>query len=325
MKLFVYGYRPYDEAKAFRYYAEKYHVTLGLCEAQPSMENAALAEGYDCISIVSTPMPEQLIVRFRAMGIRMISTRTVGYDHIDLRTAKTLGMHVSNASYSPNCVADYTVMLMLMALRRVKRIMQRSDIHDFSLPGTIGRELRNCTVGILGTGKIGRAVLRDLSGFGCQRLAYSRTQDQSLGVEYVSFETLLSSCDILSLHMPLSEDSYHIIDHAAIAKMKDGVVLVNTARGPLIQTEALIEGLECSKIGAAALDVLEDEAGLFHFDKRSEQIGHRAMSILKDMPNVIFTPHVAFYTQEAVGDMVRHSIESCVLELSGKDNPWRVI
>ena len=145
MKLFVYGYRPYDEEEAFRRYAEQFDVTVGLCEEQPSMDNAALAEGYDAISIVSTEMPQQLIVRFRALGIRMISTRTVGYDHIDLNTAKTVGIHVSNATYSPCGVADYTVMLILMALRRCKRILQRADIHDFTLPGIIGRELRRET------------------------------------------------------------------------------------------------------------------------------------------------------------------------------------
>lgn len=325
MKLFVYGYRPYDEAEAFRYYAEKFHVTLGTCQEPPSMENAALAEGYDCISIVSTPMPERLIIRFRAMGVKMISTRTVGFDHVDLTAAKAVGIHVSNASYSPDCVADYTVMLMLMSLRRMKRVMQRTDIHDFSLPGTIGKELRDCTVGVLGTGKIGKAVLRDLQGFGCALMAYSRTPDPSLGMSFVSLETILSSCDILSLHMPLNEESYHIIDHAAVEKMRDGVILINTARGGLVETESLIEGLECGKIGAAALDVLENEAGLFHFDKRTEQIGHRAMSILKDMPNVIVTPHMAFYTQEAIGDMVGHSVEGCVLELSGGENPWHII
>ena len=325
MKLFVYGYRPYDEAEAFSYYAEKYHVKLGFCQAPPSMDNAALAEGYDAITIVSNPMPEQLIVRFRSLGIRMISTRTVGYDHVDIATARTLGMHVSNASYSPDCVADYAVMLMLMALRRMKRIMQRADIHDFSLPGTIGKELRDCTVGILGTGKIGRTVIRDLGGFGCRILAYSRTQRSDVAAEYVSLEELFARCDVLSLHMPLTQDNYHLLDYDTIGQMKEGVVIVNTARGGIINTEALIDGLECGRIGAAALDVLEEEAGLFHFDKKSEQINHRAMSILKDMPNVIFTPHMAFYTQEAIGDMVGHSVMSCVLELSGKDNPWRVI
>lgn len=325
MKLFVYGFRPYDEADAFRHYAEKFHVTIDYTTQQPNMDNAVLAEGYDCISIVSTAMPENLIVRFRALGVRMISTRTVGYDHVDLKTAKTVGMHVSNATYSPDCVADYTVMLMLMALRRMKRIMQRADIHDFSLPGTIGRELRDCTVGVLGTGKIGKTVLRDLQGFGCRLLAYSRHPDPEVKAEYVSLEELYAQSDVISFHLPLTEESFHMVDHAAIARMKDGVVLVNTARGGLIQTEALIEGLECGKIGAAALDVLENENGLFHFDKKSDQIGHRAMSILKDMPNVIFTPHMAFYTEEAIGDMVGHSVESCVLELGGKENPWHII
>jgi D-lactate dehydrogenase len=325
MKLFVYGYRPYDEAEAFRTYGEKFNVTLGLCQDPPNMENAALAEGYDCISIVSCPMPEQLIVRFRALGIRMISTRTVGYDHIDLETARTLGVRVSNATYSPSGVADYTVMLILMALRKAKRILQRADIHDFTLPGTIGRELRSCTVGVMGTGKIGTTVIRSLQGFGCRILAYSHQRDPSLGVEYVTPEELYRESDIISLHLPLTGESYHTIDHDAIAKMKDGAILVNTARGGLVDTAALIEGLECGKLGGAALDVLEDEAGLFHFDKKSDQIGHRAMSILKDMPNVIFTPHMAFYTQEAIGDMVGHSVESCVLELSGRENPWRIL
>ena len=325
MKLFVYGFRPYDEKNAFLEAAERFHVRLGYSQEQPTMENAGLAEGYDCISIVSTPMPEKLIIRFRSLGVRMISTRTVGYDHVDLSTARAVGMHVSNATYSPDCVADYTVMLMLMMLRRMKRILQRADIHDFSLPGTIGRELRDCTVGILGTGKIGKTVLRDLRGFGCRRLACSRTEDPELDVPYVSREELLASCDIISLHMPLNESNYHMLDHRAISGMKDGVILINTARGGLIDTEALIDGLECGKIGGAALDVLEEEAGLFHFDKKSEQINHRAMSILKDMPNVIFSPHMAFYTQEAIGDMVMHCVESCILELNGKDNPWRVI
>ena len=325
MKLFVYGFRPYDEAEAFRTYGEKFGVALGYCQDQPSMENAALAEGYDAISIVSTPMPERLIVRFKALGVRMISTRTVGYDHIHLETARLLGIRVSNATYSPDCVADYTVMLMLMALRRMKRILQRADIHDFSLPGVIGKELRDCTVGVLGTGRIGKAVLRDLSGFGCRLLACGRTEDPSLGVRYADLPTLLRECDVLSLHMPLSQDNYHLIGREAIAEMKDGVVLVNTARGGLIDTEALIEGLESGRIGAAALDVVEDEAGLFHFDRKSDPIGHRAISILKDMPNVIFTPHMAFYTQEAIGDMVGHSIESCVLELGGRENPWRIV
>jgi D-lactate dehydrogenase len=289
---------------------------------QPSLKNAHLAQGYEAISIVSTPMPGTLIAEFHRLGVKMISTRTVGYDHVDLETAKKLGVHVSNATYSPDCVADYTVMLMLMALRKMKRILQRADIHDFSLPGTIGKELHNCTVGVLGAGKIGRRVIQDLSGFGCEILAYGHHPDESL--HFVSLEEILTQSDILTFHMPLGQDNYHMIGEKEIARMKDGVVIINTARGGLIDTEALISGLESGKIGAAALDVVENEGGLFHFDKKSQQIAHRQLSILKDMPNVIFSPHMAFYTQEAIGDMVGHSVESCVLELSGQENPWHI-
>jgi D-lactate dehydrogenase len=322
MRLFVYGCRPYDEAEVFGQCQEHFGIELGYTAEQPSLKNAHLAQGYDAISIVSTPMPGELIEAFHGLGVKMISTRTVGYDHVDLETAKKLGVHVSNATYSPDCVADYTVMLILMALRKTKRILQRADIHDFSLPGTIGKELHNCTVGVLGAGKIGRRVIQDLSGFGCEVLAYGHHPDDSL--HFVSLEEILTQSDILTFHMPLGQDNYHMIGENEIARMRDGVVIVNTARGGLIDTEALISGLESGKIGAAALDVVENEGGLFHFDKKSEQIAHRQLSILKDMPNVIFSPHMAFYTQEAIGDMVGHSVESCVLELSGQENPWHI-
>lgn len=324
MRIFVYGYRPYDEAEAFLVYGGKHQVEIGWTTEPPGIGNATLARGYDAISIVSTPMPGELIEAFRDAGIKMISTRTVGYDHVDIETAKRVGIHVSNATYSPCCVADYTVMLILMALRKMKRIMQRAELHDFSLPGTIGRELRSCTVGVLGTGKIGRQVIENLSGFGCRILAYGRHRDESLGVPFADLDTILRECDIITLHMPLGDDNYHLIGKAEIEKMRDGAVIVNTARGGLIDTEAMIDGLERGKLGGAALDVVENEGGLFHFDRKSDQIRHRQMSILKDMPNVIFSPHMAFYTREAIGDMVEHSILGCKLELNGQENPWHI-
>lgn len=324
MKLFVYGYRPYDEAEAFARFAHTPGMEIAWTLQQPSLENFRLAEGFDAISIVSTAMPGALIEAFFSVGVRMISTRTVGYDHVDVETAKRLGVHVSNATYSPYCVADYTVMLMLMALRNMKRIMQRAEIHDFSLPGTIGKELHSCTVGVLGCGKIGKAVIQNLSGFGCKILAYNRKRVDGLCAAQVSLDEILAECDIITFHMPLSEDNFHLIDAERIARMKPGVVLVNTARGGLIDTDALIQGLESGKIGGAAIDVLENDSRLFHFDKKSQQIDNHALSILKDMPNVIFSPHMAFYTQEAIGDMVGHSVESCLLELSGKENPWHI-
>ena len=165
MKIFVYNYREFDEAEYFQKFSKEYGVELGISTDAPTLDNAHLAKGYEYVSIITTKIDKALIKKFHEYGVKMISTRTIGYDHVDIAAAKELGIHVSNVSYSPECVADYTVMLMLMSIRKMKRIMQREEINDFSLPGIQGRELPNFTVGVLGTGRIGRAVIRDLSGF----------------------------------------------------------------------------------------------------------------------------------------------------------------
>ena len=291
------------------------------------MENAYLAEGYPYVSIITTKIDENLMNRFHALGVKMISTRTIGYDHIDLEAARKCGISVGNVTYSPECVADYTVMLMLMSIRKMKRIMQREEINDFSLPGIQGKEMPNFTVGGLGTGRIGRAVIRDISGFGCKIYAYDQYENDEVKkyAQYVSLDEIYEKCDMITLHMPLTEENMHLIDAEAIQKMQDGVVLINTARGGLIDTKALIDGLESGKIGAAGLDVIEDEFGMYYFDRKSDILSKRDLYILRGFPNVIVTPHMAFYTDQAVSDMVKHSIESCMLHEAGKEDPCRVI
>ena len=327
MKLFVYSYREFDEAEFFQKFAEEYHVELGICHDAPTMENAYLAEGYPYVSIITTKIDEELMNRFHALGVKMISTRTIGYDHIDLEAARKCGISVGNVTYSPECVADYTVMLMLMSIRKMKRIMQREEINDFSLPGIQGKEMPNFTVGVLGTGRIGRAVIRDISGFGCTIYAYDQYENDEVKkyAQYVSLDEIYEKCDMITLHMPLTEENMHLIDAEAIQKMQDGVVLINTARGGLIDTKALIDGLESGKIGAAGLDVIEDEFGMYYFDRKSDILSKRDLYILRGFPNVIVTPHMAFYTDQAVSDMVKHSIESCMLHEAGKEDPCRVI
>lgn len=327
MKLFVYSYREFDEAEFFQKFAEEYHVELGICHDAPTMENAYLAEGYPYVSIITTKIDENLMNRFHALGVKMISTRTIGYDHIDLEAARKCGISVGNVTYSPECVADYTVMLMLMSIRKMKRIMQREEINDFSLPGIQGKEMPNFTVGVLGTGRIGRAVIRDISGFGCKIYAYDQYENDEVKkyAQYVSLDEIYEKCDMITLHMPLTEENMHLIDAEAIQKMQDGVVLINTARGGLIDTKALIDGLESYKIGAAGLDVIEDEFGMYYFDRKSDILSKRDLYILRGFPNVIVTPHMAFYTDQAVSDMVKHSIESCMLHEAGKEDPCRVI
>lgn len=315
MKLFVYNYREFDEAVYFQKFAKEYQVELGICHDAPTLENAHLAEGYEYISIITTKIDAGLIERFYELGVRMISTRTVGYDHIDVEAAKRVGMNIGNVTYSPECVADYTMMLILMSIRKMKRIMQRAEINDFSLPGIQGKELHNMTVGVIGTGKIGRAVIRDLNGFGCRIYAYDLHRDETVEkmAEYVDNpEEIYEKCDLLTLHMPLFENNFHMIDEKAVSKMKDGVVLINTARGGLMDTRALIDGLESGRIGALGLDVIEDEFGLYYNDLKSEVLSKRDLYTLRGFPNVVVTPHMAFYTDQAVSDMVRHSIESCL-------------
>ena len=325
MKLFAYGCREFDEEAFFLKHAKELNVELGISREPVSMETAELARGYDYISILTSPVPAELVDRFREMGVRMISTRTIGYDHIDYHHAKEVGMKVSNVSYTPECVADYTVMLMLMSIRKMKRIMQRASINDFTLQGINGGLLPERTVGVIGTGRIGRAVIRDLKGFGCKVYAYDLYKSDQVDVEYLPLEELFARCDLITLHMPLTDENFHMIDRKAIEKMPDGVILVNTARGGLIDSDAMIEGLESGKIGACGLDVVEDEFQMYYFDRRSDVVGNRRLSILRDMPNVVVTPHMAFYTDRSVSDMVHNSILSCLYDDRGEKNPWQVV
>lgn len=327
MKIFVYSYREFDEAEYFQKFSEEYNVELGICTDAPTLENAHLAHGYEYVSIITSKIDRELMEKFHKMGVKMISTRTIGYDHVDTEAAKELGIHVSNVSYSPECVADYTIMLILMSIRKMKRIMQRAEINDFSLPGIQGRELPNFKVGVLGTGRIGQAVIRDLSGFGCEIYAYDKYETETVKAyaRYADLDTIYRECDLITLHMPLLEDNFHLIDEEAISRMKDGAVIVNTARGGLIDTKALIRGIESGKIGAAGLDVIEDEFGMYYYDRKSDVLSKQDMYILRGFPNVIVTPHMAFYTDQAVSDMVKHSIESCILRSEGKEDPWAVV
>ena len=180
MKVAVYSYRAFDEGLYFEKIAKELGMELVLCPDAPDMENAALAEGCDYLSVITTKIDAALVERFHDLGVKMISTRTIGYDHIDLKKAKELGVKISNATYSPNSVADYALMLMLMTTRRMKMIMNKAAIQDFSLPGNIGKELPDMTVGIVGTGRIGETLIRHLSGFGCKILAYDLYEKDSV-------------------------------------------------------------------------------------------------------------------------------------------------
>ncbi|AND84682.1 lactate dehydrogenase [Clostridium tyrobutyricum] len=325
MKILVYSYRM-DEAKYLDKFSKKYNVEIELCKEGPTLENANLASGFNCISIITTPVDRNLIKKFYEVGVRFISTRTIGYDHIDIKSAREFGIHVGNVTYSPNSVADYTIMMILMISRKIKTIMERSNVQDYSLKGVQGKELQNLTVGIIGTGRIGKTVIKHLSGFDCKMLAYDIYKDKKLNqyVEYVNLKELFQKSNIITMHVPATKDNYHIIDKNSITLMKEGVFIINTARGSLINTDDLIDGIEKKKIGGVALDVIENESNIYYNDLKCQVLDNRDLAILKSYPNVIVTPHTAFYTDQAVSDMVENSILSCILFVEKKENPWEV-
>lgn len=302
-----------DEQADFRYWEEKLGLTIRYYTEPLSKENLSTAEGCDAITILGhSHMNQEVLDGMKAMGISFLATRTIGYNHIDLEYAKKIGVRVSNSHYAPNGVAEYTIMLILMSLRHYKQALYRGNVNDYSLQGLQGKELRNLTVGIVGTGKIGYQVIENLQGFGCRILAYDTFQRNDIKekAKYVNLETLYKECDIISLHTPLLDSTYHMIDKEVLAKMKNGVVLINCARGELMNIPDIIEGVESTKIGALGLDVFEKEDGIYHEDRRTDIISNRDMAYLRQFPNVTMTQHMAFYTDAAVSSMVEGAILS---------------
>ena len=323
MKITAYEVRP-DEKDYLLAAAQQEQIEITLVQGPMTQDNIDRAEGADGITILGdTKMDAALIEETAKRRIRVVATRTIGYDHIDLNAAKSNGVHVCNGYYDPDGVAEYTVMLILMSLRNYKQALFRGNANDYSLGGLIGRELRNLTVGIIGTGKIGQKVAQNLQGFGCRILAYSRRQnaDPALGIEYCSLEELYAKSDIISLHTPLSNQTRYMIDKKAIDQMKDGVILINCARGELMRVDDIIEGIEKRKIGALGLDVIEHEEGIYHMDRRSDILANRNMAYLRQFPNVTMTQHIAFYTEEAVKSMAESGIVNVMKCLKKQDNP----
>lgn len=327
MKVTVYNCRSFDEKELFEKYGKELGMELVLCPDAPDKENAVLARGSECIDIITSKMPAELLKVFAGYGVKYVTTRTIGYDHIDVKAARELGMTVANAPYGPCGVADYTVMLILMTIRKMKRIIERTNIQDYSLAGIQGRELKDLTVGVIGTGRIGRTVLKDLSGFGCRLLAYDLFENEEVknsGVPYVTLEEMWKQADVITLHTPLTDDNYHMINSEVISKMKDGVMIINTARGGLIDSAALISGIESGKIGGAGLDVVENEFGLYYYDHKSDILNNRELAVLRGFPNVTVSHHMAFYTDDCVDTVVRDSLLGCQYFVEGKENPWEV-
>lgn len=313
----VYNLREFDERPYFDQYAEKYGIRIVSTAESPTLENADLAKGCRFVNVITTPIQRPLLERFHALGVRYLVTRTIGYDHIDTKAAQELGIQIANTPYGPDGVAEYTILLMLMCIRKMRSIQHRFEGQDYTLKGLLGKELSDMTVGVIGTGRIGTRLIQMLTGFGCKVLAYSPHPNETAAqhATYCSLETLLRDSDLITLHAPATDATWHMLDASAFSSMKDGVVLINTARGALMDTDALLANLQTGKIGALGLDVLENESALFYYDRREELLPNQDLYLLKSYPNVVITHHMAFYTQQCVETMVRDSLrgaaESC--------------
>ncbi|MGW6456274.1 D-lactate dehydrogenase VanH [Streptomyces sp. NPDC055078] len=300
-----------DEAVLFRELAPGFGVMPTITSAAVSEANAELAAGNRCISVShKTRITKPALLALSRAGVAYISTRSIGYNHIDVEYAERVGISVGNVAYSPDSVADYTLMLMLMAIRNAKSTVRRVGMHDYRLNDARGKELRDLTIGVIGTGRIGTAVVDRLQGFGCRILAHDNSPKTA--VDYVPLDELLKLSDIVTLHAPLNADTHHLLNRQRIEQMKHGAFVINTGRGPLIDTEALVPALESGRLGGAALDVIEGEEGIFYADRRNTPIESKPLLRLQRLPNVLISPHTAYYTDHALSDTVKNSITNCL-------------
>lgn len=300
----------YDEQTAFLNMSSKFGITPLVTSENISENNINLSAGSQCVSVGHKKrVSRNIISALKKIGVQYINTRSIGVNHIDMQAAKEMGIVVENVMYSASSVADYTLMLILMVVRNMKSTMNHVEKNNFSLSNHRGKELQNLTIGVLGAGHIGQAVIDRLHGFGCKVLVHNRNVNKTK--DSVSFQELLEKSDVLTIHVPLSTQTYHMFDTEEFERMKPGAYLINTARGEIIKTSALISSLEKGLLAGAALDVLEGEDGIFYEDYTQKKVPNVYLSQLQQMPNVILTPHTAYYTQQALCDIVEQTLINC--------------
>lgn len=280
-----------------------------------SLETVDTARGYDGIScFVADALDQPVIQKLSDKGIRLIALRCAGYDNVDRAAAKALGITVVRVpNYSPEAVAEFAVALILAVNRKLIQSYLKGLKYDFSLEGLLGFNLHKKTIGIIGTGNIGTAFAKIMKGFGCHLLASDPVQNtvcSELGVEYVSLEALLSVSDVVSLHCPLTPDTMQMLSHSEFSQMKPGALLINTGRGRLIDTQALIHALESGHLGGAGLDVYEKEKDLFFINHKEQPPKDPQFLKLQSLPTVVLTPHQAFLTVEAISNIVQTTVEN---------------
>lgn len=321
MKIAFFDTKEYDK-KVFNKYNEKYGYDITYFESKLNAETALLAKGYDVVCIfVNDNADASALKILEENGVKCVALRCAGFNNVSLADKGNLRV-VRVPQYSPYSVAEHAVALLLNINRKIYKSYQRTKKYNFSIDGLLGFDIHGKTVGVIGTGKIGKVFIEIMNGFGANVIAYDLFKDENaekeLGFKYVTLDELYEKSDIISLHCPLTEETEKIINKQSIDKMKDRVIIINCSRGKLINTDDLINELETGKIGGVGLDVYEDEADYFLRDLSNEYKRDVDLSLLLSMPNVLITSHQAFFTQEAINKIASDTLENITKVMNGQ-------
>ena len=310
MKIAFFSTKPYDKIW-FEPMGKEYGFEIRFFEMSFQEETISLARGFDAICIfVNDYVNARMIDQLHEMKVRAILLRSAGFNHVDVQAAEGKLCILRVPSYSPEAVAEFAIGMILTVNRFTHKAYNRTRDFNMSLNGLMGVDLYQKTAGIIGTGKIGQAMIRICRGFGMHVVAYDPYPNKELSVEYVSLEKLMAQADLISLHCPLTSETKHIVNRATIDHMKQGVYLVNTSRGALIDTDALIDGLVAGKFGGVGLDVYEEEEGIFYEDKSGEIMQDENLARLMTFQNVLITSHMGFFTKEAMQAIAKVTLEN---------------
>lgn len=325
MRVAVFSTRAYDRSSLTEANAAGLHELVFLDVALDE-QTAPLARGFPAVCpFVNDHVDAAVLGALHAGGTRLLALRSAGFNHVDLEAADRLGLTVLRVpAYSPHAVAEHTVALILTLNRKIHRAFNRVREQNFSLDGLMGFDLFGKTVGVVGTGKIGTIVARILTGFGCRMVAYDPVENPectALGVRYMSFDELLASSNIITLHCPLTPTTRHLINSPALSKTKLGVMLVNTSRGAIVDTRAVIRALKSGRLGSLAIDVYEEEGDLFFRDLSEQVITDDVFARLLTFPNVLITAHQAFFTREAVKSIAETTVSNITDFQRGTPSP----
>ncbi len=310
MKIAFYSTKPYDKIW-FEPMAKEYGFQIDFFENSCNEQTIFMAKGYDAICIfVNDYVNAKMIEELYGLQVKAVLLRSAGYNNVDIKAAEGKVAVLRVPSYSPEAVAEFAMALLLTVNRMTHKAYNRTREFNMSLNGLMGMDLYQKTLGVVGTGKIGQAMIRIFNGFGAKVVCYDPYPVKGLNAEYVSLEALFEMSDVISLHCPLTADTKHMINRETIAKMKTGVYLINTSRGGLIDTEALIDAMLEKKFGGVGLDVYEEEEGVFYEDKSGEIMTDDNLARLMTFPNAIVTSHMGFFTKEAMQEIAKVTLEN---------------